>query len=100
MLEQHPLPEFLLKVLRCPKTHSKLRLADDAMLARLNSAIESGKLHNQSGQLVKERLDGALLNADEALAYPIRYSIPVMLSDEALPLSQLTEGDVTLERLP
>ena len=42
--------------------------------------------------------NGALLNADESLAYPIRDSIPVMLADEALPLMQLARTAEPLER--
>ncbi len=58
MAEPNTLPEFLLDILRCPKTHSNLRLADDGLLAQINKAIESGMVHNQLGQIVDERLDG------------------------------------------
>ena len=77
----------LLKILRCPDTRQELRVADRALLERLNQKIQSEVLSNRGGQPVKEKLDGGLVRTDGKFLYPIRGNIPVMLVDEAIPLS-------------
>ena len=79
----------LLDILICPETHQELRLADDELLERVNRAVQEGKLRNRGGEEVTEPLDGGLLREDGAVLYPIRDDIPVMLVDEALPVSDL-----------
>lgn len=77
----------LLKILRCPDTRQELRVAEPALIDGLNQKIQSGGLPNRGGQLVKEKIDGGLVRADGKFLYPIRGNIPVMLVDEAIPLS-------------
>ena len=48
-----------------------------------------GKLQNKSGKVVKEKLEGALLRADQTVAYPIRDGIPIMLIGEGLVVAGL-----------
>lgn len=98
MAEPPLIPDFVLRALRCPRTHSALRLAAAEELASLNAAIESGRICNVSGQPVDERLDGALLNQDQSLAYPIRFAIPVMLAEEAIALTQRDDRTTDVER--
>lgn len=76
----------LLKILCCPETHQEVRVADSALVEKVNHQVASGSLTNRAGQPVKEKLDGGLLRADGKFLYPIRKSIPVMLVDEAIPL--------------
>lgn len=76
----------LLKILCCPETHQGLRVAEPALLEKLNQQIASGGLKNRAGQPVKEKIDGGLVRADGKFLYAIRQDIPVMLVDEALPL--------------
>lgn len=76
----------LLKILCCPETHQELRVADSALVEKVNQLVASGSLRNRAGQPVKEKLDGGLVRADGRFLYPIRQSIPVMLVDEAIPL--------------
>jgi uncharacterized protein YbaR (Trm112 family) len=75
----------LLKILCCPETHQGLRVAEPALVERLNQQIAAGGLRNRAGQPVKEKIDGGLLRADGKFLYPIRQDIPVMLVDEAIP---------------
>ena len=77
----------LLKILCCPETHQELRLAEPAVIAKLNGQILAGTLTNRAGQPVKEKLDGGLIRADAKFLYPVRGKIPVMLVDEGIPLS-------------
>ena len=77
----------LLRLLCCPETHQDLVPADAELLEKLNSQVASGALKNRSGRVVEHRLDGGLIRADRKFLYPIRQDIPVMLIDEAIPLS-------------
>ena len=78
----------LLKILCCPETHQEVRLAEPAVIAKLNSEIAAGSLKNRGGQPVQETIDAGLIRADGKLLYPIRRDIPVMLVDEGIPLTR------------
>ncbi len=77
----------LLKILCCPETHQEVRLAETAVIDRLNQQIAAGALKNRAGQPVQEKLEGGLIRADGKFLYPIRRNIPVMLVDEGIPLT-------------
>jgi len=77
----------LLKILCCPETHQELRLADSVLIERLNQQIAAGTVRNRGGKPVSEKVDGGLGCVDGKFLYPIRHDIPVMLVDEAIPLS-------------
>lgn len=78
----------LLEILCCPETHQSLRAAEPALLERLNRQIAAGALQNRAGRPVKESIEAGLIRADGKFLYPIRHDIPVMLVDEAIPLSE------------
>jgi uncharacterized protein YbaR (Trm112 family) len=77
----------LLKILCCPETHQELRVAAPALVEQLNQQIAAGTLTNRAGQPVSEGLSDGLVRADGKFLYPIRRTIPVLLVDEAIPLS-------------
>jgi len=77
----------LLKILCCPETHQDLRLAEPGVIDKLNAQIAAGTLKNRAGQPLQEKLDAGLVRADGKFLYPIRRNIPVMLVDEAVPLT-------------
>jgi uncharacterized protein YbaR (Trm112 family) len=77
----------LLKILCCPETHQELRLAEAAVIEKLNGQVAAGALKNRAGQAVQEKIEGGLIRADGKFLYPIRRSIPVMLVDEGIPLA-------------
>ena len=77
----------LLKILCCPETHQEVRLAEPAVIDRLNGQIAAGALMNRAGQLVEEKIEGGLIRADGKFLYPIRHNIPMMLVDEGIPLA-------------
>ncbi|MCC6488347.1 MAG: hypothetical protein IT364_12690 [Candidatus Hydrogenedentes bacterium] len=79
----------LLEILVCPENKTPVTEADAALVARVNAAIEAGTLKNRAGEKVEERVDGGLIREDRAYLYPIRDDIPIMLIDEAIPLTQL-----------
>jgi len=76
----------LLSILCCPETHQDVRLAEPALVDKLNAQIAAGALKNRAGQPVQEKIDAGLIRADGKFLYPVRKDIPVMLVDEAIPL--------------
>ncbi len=79
----------LLKILVCPENKTPVMPADEALMARVNAAIEAGTLKNRAGETISEKADGGLVRQDGAYMYLIRDDIPIMLIDEAVPLNQL-----------
>ena len=77
----------LLKILVCPENHQRLELADDALLARVNQSIRTGTLTNRGGQRLESPLTAGLVREDGRWLYPILDDIPVMLVNEAIPLT-------------
>jgi uncharacterized protein YbaR (Trm112 family) len=77
----------LLKIMCCPETHQPIELAEPALINGLNEKIRAGQLRNRAGEPVQERIDGGLIRADKKFLYPIRQDIPIMLIDEAIPLT-------------
>ncbi len=76
----------LLNDLCCPETRQKLRLADPALIVRLNQRIAAGDLKNRGGPQVSEPMDAGLIREDGKFLYPVRGDIPVMLVEEAIAL--------------
>ena len=83
----------LLDILVCPETKQPVRLADAELLDRLNAAIGAGGVRNRAGETVTERVSEALVREDDAVLYPVRDDIPIMLIDEAIPLAGLATTD-------
>lgn len=79
--------QALLDILACPETKEEVRLAPDSVVQAVNAMIEAGTLVNRAGEKVAEPIDGGLVRADGKFLYPIREEIPIMLIDEAIPLS-------------
>ncbi len=79
----------LLEMLVCPEARTSLRLADEALMARVNAAIDAGTLKNQGGEAVTVRADAGLVREDGAVLYLVRDDLPDMLPEEAVRLDQL-----------
>jgi len=79
----------LLAILCCPDTKLDVTLAEEALIEKLNLAVQQGSLKNKAKKPVTELLDGGLIRSDRKILYPIREDIPVMLIDEGIPLDQL-----------
>jgi uncharacterized protein YbaR (Trm112 family) len=79
----------LLALLVCPETHQDLHEAGPEEVAQLNEAIRRGNIRTAAGKEVDQPVDGALIRADRAIAYPVRDDIPIMLVAEGM--SMVTE---------
>lgn len=79
----------LVDILVCPETRQPVRLADAALIARVNAAISDGTVTHRDGRPVDVLLHEGLLRDDGRILYPVRDGIPIMLLDEAIELSQV-----------
>lgn len=79
----------LIEILACPDTKQPVKLADSALVEKLNQLVEQGKLMNRAGKPVKDKMNGGLVRQDGKILYPIVDDIPVMLIDEGIPLEQV-----------
>jgi len=80
----------LLDLLVCPESKQPVRMADAALLSRLNARIADGGVRTRGKQPVTDPVQEGLVREDGLLLYPVRDDIPIMLIDEAIPLR---EGD-------
>jgi uncharacterized protein YbaR (Trm112 family) len=77
----------LLDILVCPETKQPVRVADAGLLAQLNDSISQGSVSNRAGAQVTTAVAEGLVREDGDWLYPVRDDIPIMLIDEAIPLS-------------
>ena len=79
----------LVQILACPETHQPVRVADEALVQKVNQAIAGGKVVNRDGQPVTDAIQTGLVREDNQYLYPVRDDIPVMLIGEAIALDQV-----------
>jgi uncharacterized protein YbaR (Trm112 family) len=79
----------LLEILVCPDDRTPVRVADAPLVERLNAAIAAGKVKNKAGAAVTDAVQTALVRKDNAVLYPVRDDIPVMLIEEGIPANAL-----------
>lgn len=80
----------LLDILCCPTTRSPLRIMTEPELAALNLGILGDGVVNGGGARVSTTVANGLITRDGRTVYRIDDDIPVMLADEAIGTSQLT----------
>lgn len=83
----------LLEILVCPETKQPVRMADEAVLSRLNADIARGAVRTRGERPVSEPVPEGLVREDGLLLYPVRDDIPIMLIDEAIPLGETDRKD-------
>jgi uncharacterized protein YbaR (Trm112 family) len=81
-----PIDAELLSILVCPENHQPVRMADAALLGRLNERIRAGVLRNRQGDLLTKPIEEALVREDGKCVYVIEDGIPNMLIDERIEL--------------
>lgn len=81
----------LIDMLICPETKLPLKLAENSMIEKLNVLISEGKIKNRSEQIVNKRIEGGLVAKENSTyLYPIIENIPILLTEEAIPLDQIS----------
>jgi uncharacterized protein YbaR (Trm112 family) len=81
----------LLDILCCPSTKQPLALLAAPELAAVNRAIAAGTVARHDGSPQAAALSEGLLTQDRRTIYRIEDGIPVLLADEALAASQVTD---------
>jgi len=77
----------LLEILACPEDKTPVRLATHEELEGLNARIGRGEVRNRGGQTVSEPVEEGLVREDGRYLYRVDDDIPIMLVDEAIPLT-------------
>lgn len=77
----------LLEILACPEDKTPVRPATPEELEGLNARIGRGEVRNRGGGTVGEAVPEGLVREDGRFLYPVRDGIPIMLVEEAIPLS-------------
>lgn len=82
-------PDFL-AILVCPESKQPLRLADSALLDKVNVWIQRGGVMNQGGKAVAAPLEAGLITENNpSVIYPVRQDIPLLMSEEAISLDAI-----------
>lgn len=81
----------LLDILCCPVSKTPLRPLTSTELGALNRAIEAGQVVTVAGAPVAGSLREALITTDGKVIYRIEDDIPVMLPEEGIGSTQLTD---------
>ncbi len=80
----------LVELLVCPENKTPVHEAEAELVEKINTAIAEGELKNQAGETIQDPIEGGLVREDGKVLYVIRDDIPVMLTDEAIPLEQVS----------
>ena len=82
--------EELLNVICCPETKEDLVLADQDLVDKINSLIDSGEIESRIKQKITKRRAGGLIQKESRrFLYPIRNEIPILIIDESIPLEKI-----------
>lgn len=81
----------MLDILCCPVSRQPLAPASDRQLQALNRAVAEGRLARADGSLQPAPLTAALVTRDRRTVYRIDDDIPVLLADEGISTTQVTD---------
>ncbi|MEO7071964.1 MAG: Trm112 family protein [Rhodanobacter sp.] len=81
----------LLDILCCPVSKTPVRPLNHGELDALNGAIASGSVQTVAGKIVDVRVGEALITTDGKVIYRVDDGIPVMLPEEGIGTTQLTD---------
>jgi uncharacterized protein YbaR (Trm112 family) len=81
----------LLDILCCPVSKTPVRPLNKHELEALNGAIAAGKVDSVAGMPVREKISEALITTDHKVIYRVEDGIPVMLPEEGIGTTQLTD---------
>jgi uncharacterized protein YbaR (Trm112 family) len=81
----------LLDILCDPVTKSPVKPLSKAQLEAINLAIAQGRVQGVDGNAITAPLQAGLVTADRKVIYRVDDDIPVMLADEAIGTTQLSD---------
>ncbi|HEY8585958.1 MAG TPA: Trm112 family protein [Rhodanobacter sp.] len=81
----------LLDILCCPVSKTPLRPLTKRELDALNEAIGANQVDTVAGVAVSARISEGLITTDRKVIYRIEDGIPVMLPEEGIGTTQLSE---------
>ncbi|MGC3989152.1 MAG: hypothetical protein QM796_05600 [Chthoniobacteraceae bacterium] len=81
------MPAPLLTLLRCPHTNQRLLPVTSEEIAQFEQLRASNQLRYQNGASIALPLESVLINESRTLLYIVESGIPILLPDEAVPLS-------------
>ena len=81
----------LLDILCCPVSKTPVRPLSKQELDALNLAIGAGTVDSVAGTPVREKIAEALITTDRKVIYRVDDGIPVMLPEEGIGTTQLTD---------
>jgi len=84
----------LLDILCCPVSKTPVRPLSKHELEALNTAVTAGKVDSVAGAAVREKISEALITTDGKVIYRVEDGIPVMLPEEGIGTTQLTDFPV------
>lgn len=80
--------EEFLGMLVCPSSRRPLREATAAELEAVSARIAAGAAKNRGGNVVETPIEAGLVPDSGEVLYPILDGIPILLTSEAIPLSE------------
>ncbi|MGB0133823.1 Trm112 family protein [Dokdonella sp.] len=83
--------KHLLDILCCPQTKTPVRAARRDEIDALNRYIAAGDITTAAGKRLQTPCQDALITRDSKTIYRIEDDIPVMLADEAVSTSQMSD---------
>jgi uncharacterized protein YbaR (Trm112 family) len=82
-----PVDQELISILICPESGQPVKLADEAVLERLNAAIQAGSVRSRGGAPVSKAIQEGVLREDGKVLYPVEDGIPVMLTEDSIEIA-------------
>jgi len=80
----------LLEILCCPVSKTPLIRLPTSRLDKLNRAISAGEVQYVHGETVRDVLREALITEDSKVIYPVVDDIPILLEENGIGTTQLT----------
>ncbi len=66
-----------------------LKLADDALVEKVNLGISKKEIINISGKIVNQPVESGLVSEDGTYYYPVRNGIPILLTTESISIRSM-----------